>query len=401
MARPPSVLIVMPLVALGVLTLAGVRSEAHKPITSPYTFNEDVFPIVRDRCGRCHVAGGVAPMSLMTHQESVPWGESIRTEVIAGHMPPWNVETAASRFRNVSPLSARELNILLTWASGGTPIGNADKNPPTVAPTPQWTLGEPDLAVPIPTAFTLDERTQEATQEFTIELPLKEARWVRAVDLLPGNPAMVRSATIAAGPRGQSHPAGHRGAEDLLALWLPGDDPAPLDRGVAYRLAPGTPLVVRVHYRKTWQNERNAMSDRSTVGLYFADAPAADVEAIALAQPGRAAASDRISFTQTIDEDVKALAIYPDPSLAHVRVRVDATRPDGSREELIAFRPQPDWARRFWFAQPIALPRGTQIETTVLLNDPEMLPPGASPPPAPAPESAAPRLVLNVVRDVP
>ena len=29
----------------------------------------------------------------------------------------------------MQPLTARELNVLLTWASGGTPVGNADKAP--------------------------------------------------------------------------------------------------------------------------------------------------------------------------------------------------------------------------------------------------------------------------------
>ena len=91
------------LAALVILTLvvAGGHPEAHKPITSPYTYNEDVFPIVRDRCGRCHVAGGVAPMSLMTAKDAVPWGESIRTELIAGHMPPWSVDAAPGRFKNL------------------------------------------------------------------------------------------------------------------------------------------------------------------------------------------------------------------------------------------------------------------------------------------------------------
>src|SRR5215218_7511470 len=97
------------LAALVILTLAlaGGRPEAHKPITSPYTYNEDVFPIVRDRCGRCHVSGGVAPMSLMTAKDAVPWGESIRTELIAGHTPPWSVDAAPGRFKNVQTLTAR------------------------------------------------------------------------------------------------------------------------------------------------------------------------------------------------------------------------------------------------------------------------------------------------------
>ena len=49
-------------VVSGVIALSGRGSEAHKPITSKYTYNDDVFPIVREKCSRCHVAGGVAPI---------------------------------------------------------------------------------------------------------------------------------------------------------------------------------------------------------------------------------------------------------------------------------------------------------------------------------------------------
>ena len=82
-----------------VVAVASSRGEAHKPITSPYTYNEDVFPILRDRCGRCHVAGGVAPKSLMTYKDAFPWGESIRTELMAGHMPPGGTNQPAGAFR--------------------------------------------------------------------------------------------------------------------------------------------------------------------------------------------------------------------------------------------------------------------------------------------------------------
>ena len=130
--------------------LAGSRGEAHKPITSPYTYNEDVFPIVRDRCGRCHVADGVAPMSLLTYKDAVPWGESIRTELVAGHMPPWTVESGSATFKNAQHLTARELNVLLTWATGGTPLGQPEHAPAAPAAGNGWRLGTPDLVLPLP-----------------------------------------------------------------------------------------------------------------------------------------------------------------------------------------------------------------------------------------------------------
>src|SRR5262249_5264930 len=78
----------------GVIAAAALLStapgQAHKAITSKYTYNDDVFPIFRERCSRCHVTGGVAPMSLMTYDDAFPWAESIRAELIASHTPPSN-----------------------------------------------------------------------------------------------------------------------------------------------------------------------------------------------------------------------------------------------------------------------------------------------------------------------
>ena len=70
--------ILMTAAIAGAVGMSVERAEMHKPITSKYTYNEDVFPILRERCGRCHVEDGVAPMSLMTYQEAFPWGESVR-----------------------------------------------------------------------------------------------------------------------------------------------------------------------------------------------------------------------------------------------------------------------------------------------------------------------------------
>src|SRR5688572_1149239 len=173
-----------------------VAGVAHKPITSPYTFNDDVFPIVKERCGGCHYPGGVAPMSLLTHADAVPWGESLRAELMAGHMPPWLIDSAAGRFRNVQGMTGRELNILLTWASGGTPLGDPEKAPPAITAGRQWPLGPPDVVLPLGNEVTVPADVPEYVGEFIVPTGWSEARLIRAVDLLPGTPAIVRSATV-------------------------------------------------------------------------------------------------------------------------------------------------------------------------------------------------------------
>src|SRR5688572_5334680 len=131
MARTRNILAGFLLLILA-LTLTSEPGRAHKPFTSPLPDNNDMFTILPDICTRCHVPDGVAPMSLMTYEDTVPWGESIRVELLAGHMPPWSVDAAPTRFRNAQLLSAREMNVLITWATGGTPFGNPDKMPQPV-----------------------------------------------------------------------------------------------------------------------------------------------------------------------------------------------------------------------------------------------------------------------------
>jgi hypothetical protein len=386
--------------ALVILTLAvaGGRPEAHKPITSPYTYNDDVFPIVRDRCGRCHVAGGVAPMSLMTAKDAVPWGESIRTELIAGHMPPWSVDAAPGRIKNVQSLTARELNVLLTWVTGGNPVGNLDHAPPPVTLRTDAHLGTPDLELPL-SEVTLPAETPERTQELSLPTAAWSSRWVRAVDFVPGTPAVVRAATIFVKPAPPAAPEGSAIAPDrVLAVWVPGDDPVALD-GAAFHLPAGAEIGVRVHYKKTWEYERTAMTDRSSVRVYFAAGPAPELRALTLSVVAPDASAglpkpQRLSFSRTVDEDLQALALYPDSGLANVDLHLEAIRPDGSHIDLIRFRPQPGWARRYWFERPISLPRGSRIEAVATFAD-ALLPPGAAP--AKPADARTLGLTLNVI----
>lgn len=267
---------------LGVLAgglLWADRGEAHKPMTSKYTYNEDVFPILRDRCGRCHVTGGVGPMSLLIYKEAYPWAESLRVELLAERMPPWHTFT----------LSARELDVILVWATGGTPQGSPANTPPVVTLKTEWSLGRPDLALQMPSEFVFAADKMEDVQEFVLPTGTANDRWIKAVDLLPGTPAIVRDAFIYLKPASRrgtsargggasgSRNTGSGSPENVLGAWIPGQDPAPAAEGVAFRLPAGAEIVVRVHYKKTWKYEGTAMTDRSIVGLYFRDPPTAPV----------------------------------------------------------------------------------------------------------------------------
>jgi len=377
----------------GALALSVARGDAHKPITSPYTYNEDVFPILRDRCGRCHVSGGVAPMSLMTHADTVPWGESIRTELLAGQMPPWSVDSAPGRFHNVQGLTPRELNTILTWVTGGTPLGDPDKSPPPMTHDNSWRLGAPDLTLPFPAEFTLLADARERTAELIIPTGITGGRRVRAIDLRPGRPEIVRAAQIFVRSSSSSLGGGAYN-EPVLALWLPGDEPVALDEGLGFDLPPSSELVVHVLYRKTWEYERQEMRDRSTVGVYFAPTAATPLQALTLSPD----TPDRRVFRRTLPNDVRVIGIYPNAGYTNTAVKVTAIRPDGTRAELIAFHPRPDWARRYWLREPVPLPLGTTIEVNASFDDEApMLPLSAAPSAAARPDLSRLRVTLNIV----
>ena len=64
------------LVVVGMAVLLGSATQGHTPIASRFTYNEHLFLIFERQCGRCHIEGGVGPMSLLTYQEAYPWTQS-------------------------------------------------------------------------------------------------------------------------------------------------------------------------------------------------------------------------------------------------------------------------------------------------------------------------------------
>lgn len=233
-----------------------VPGEAHKAITSKFTFNEDLFPLFRERCGRCHVDGGVAPMSLLTHDDAAPWAESLRLEFLSEEPPPaWHP----------LKLTSRELDMMLVWANGGTPRGDVDKTPPAVTLVNTWPAGPPDVPLPMPAVFTLAPAVNEATNEVTLPIGAAAGREIAAIDVLPGNPAIVRSATLLLKTAD--------GATTPLGSWLPGQTSA-VALAAPLKVPAGASIVARIDYKRTWKYEGQALADTSTVGLYTARAGA-------------------------------------------------------------------------------------------------------------------------------
>jgi hypothetical protein len=248
-------------VALWILILLVLTptGEAHVGIKSKYTYNADVHPVFLNRCGRCHIDGGVGPMSLLKYEEAFPWAEAIRAELLgAATGDPHDFVKAAHR-----QIPAREIDIVLDWANGGTPEGDKAQTPPPATLSTDWPAGPPALIARMPGRYQMSATTNESKHEAVLPIPADSAVTVGRVDLNPGNPAIVRSAVLSLRlPDGTTR---------MLGTWVPRQVPAAIALKPPVAVVPGSQIVARMHYKKTWKFEGEAMSDRSLVGLYVAD----------------------------------------------------------------------------------------------------------------------------------
>ena len=373
-------------VTLGLALVSTSRTvDAHKAKTSPFSYNVDIFPLLRDNCGRCHVEGGPAPMSLMTYDKdggAIAWAESIREMLLAGAMPPWYADPTGPAVRNNHNLNPRELDKIITWATGGTPHGDLTKTLPTVSPRKDWAGGKPDLELPMAQPYVVGANVMQASNEVTIPTNFTEAKWVKAVDLMPGVASMVRRAYVSVdgGP--------------VLSVWEPGDDAVDPPSGAVFKLAAGTKLRLKVDYKKSWQDEQKALADKSVIGLYFTDEPLSgkSIESVSIDGPkGGPDAAVALAFNGTLKAGGRVVGLRPMLDSPYASVTVTAVAASGRKIPLLKLRnARPEWPRRYWLVDPIDLPANTKIEVTLEPGDPDIGPLGKA-------ESFALQLGLDII----
>jgi hypothetical protein len=172
------------------LTLNGV-SIAAQP-----TFSKDIAPIFQEKCQDCHRKGSMAPMSLVTYDETRPWAKAIKQRVATRSMPPWHLDKTVGiqKFQNDASLTDEQIATIVNWVDAGAPQGNPKDMPAAkVWPTDDgWKLakefGQPDLVLKSD-AYDMPAHGQDVWFKPLTTIPLTEPRWVRAVEMRPGTPA--------------------------------------------------------------------------------------------------------------------------------------------------------------------------------------------------------------------
>jgi len=345
---------------------------------APVTFAKDIAPIVFDKCGSCHRPGGSAPFSLLTYSEVRQRASLIASVTATGFMPPYKAVSDVGAFVGQKRLMESEIALLQRWVDDGVREGDERElpRPPTVAEN--WQLGAPDLVVTLPEPFLLKAESRDVFRIFVIRLPVTTTKYVTGVEFRPGNAGVVHHANIrldrTAGSRelDTSDPApGYDGLMARSAVypeghflgWTPGQIAPLVPPTMAWRLEPGTDLVVQLHMQPSGAVE----PVQPVIGFFFSDRPPTHTPTIlrlgsqgidiAPGEPGY-----RITDSYTLPVDVELHAVQPH---AHYRlrdVRGTATLPDGTTRTVIEIA---DWDFRwqhvYRFVAPLPLPRGTRV----------------------------------------
>src|SRR5271156_2923010 len=178
-----------------IVTFSGMAMAADT-VPQTVTFTKDIVPIFQEKCQGCHRRGSMAPMSLVTYEETRPWAKSIRQRVALRQMPPWHIDktVGVTHFANDRSLNDVQVATIVRWVDAGAPMGNP-KDMPAAKQWPaenEWQaekgVGQPDFVIKSD-PYTMAAHHQDDWWRPVSEVPVTEPRWVRAVEMRPGTVA--------------------------------------------------------------------------------------------------------------------------------------------------------------------------------------------------------------------
>ena len=347
---------------------------------APVTFYQSIAPITNEYCAPCHRPGQAGPFSLLTYDDVRKRAGQIAAVTKSRYMPPWLPEPGYGHFADERRLSNAQIQMISDWVTGGMLAGTPrGEEPPAF--TPGWQLGPPDLVVQAAQPYLVRADGPDQFWNFILHVPLDRSRFVKAIEIRPGNARIVHHANLLVDRSRSSRsreatPGAGFGGMDLqiesdtfepdshFLFWKPGSAPYVEPDGMAWRLDKGNDLVLNVHLQTTGKPERI----QPEVGLYFTDRPQTKFPMLVqLEHDGNLniPAGDPhflVSDDFRLPLDVDVLAVYPHAHYLGKLLEGYATLPDGKRQWLVRI---PDWDLNwqavYRYAAPVFLPRGTVI----------------------------------------
>jgi Flp pilus assembly protein TadD len=367
------------------------------------TFNKDVARIVFDHCAPCHRPGEAAPFSLLTYHDVQKRGAQIAQVTRQRYMPPWLPEPGHGDFTGSLRLSGRQIETLASWVRGGMPEGDAADLPTAPKFTAGWQLGTPDLIVRMSQPYHLKAESGDVFRNFVMPVNLESTKYIRAFELRPGNKKVVHHANVIidrsrllrrrdyedaqpgfGGMDVITEVTGEFDPDSHFLFWKPGSPAQQEPRDMAWKLDPGSDLIVNLHLQPSGKPE---IVD-AEIGLYFTDQPPSKHPMLLQLEHDGAldipAGSNTFAVTDhmKLPIGVSLLAIYPHAHFLGKQVEAWAELPDGRRQSLLKIEHWDiNWQASYTYRQPLHLPAGTTVAMRIVYDNTAENPRNPSQPP--------------------
>jgi hypothetical protein len=377
------------------------------------TFSKDVAPILYKNCAACHRPDELAPMSLITYKDARPWARSIKDKVVTREMPPWGADPHYGQFSNDKRLSQDDVDTIAAWVDQGAKEGNPKDLPKMPNFDDQWQIGKPDVVLSMSHAYTIAAEGSDEYLDFVIPTDFKEFKWVKAIEIHPGNKRVVhhvvafvqtpqmQSQTKAASfnpttvegsifykdgtlvrtrgdapvfddgcnaPNGGfARGSGQETLGPVLGFYSPGKDVDIFPDGMAKVIPPGSNIVIQMHYSKV---TGKAETDRTSVGLVFYKTVPDQILTSngALNHYFMIPAGDdshEVTACYNFRQDTELLTLMPHMHKRGKDMRYEAVYPDGRRETLLYVPHYSfNWQSMYRFEKPLLMPKGSKLIVT-------------------------------------
>ncbi|HYV74723.1 MAG TPA: hypothetical protein VFB24_10735, partial [Candidatus Binatia bacterium] len=245
-------------VAAGLLSFKGLSAGGNE---RQVTFNRDIAPIVYHYCSSCHRPGEAGPFPLLTYQDVRKHGHQIVAVTQTRFMPPWLPEPGELKFADERRLTVEQIATIRKWVNQGMLEGKPADLPPRPKFVEGWQLGQPDLILKAERPYMLPASGIDEYWNFILPVPIDGTRWVRAVEIHPGDKRFVHHANVyvdryeTARRMEKEQGAGFGGMEIRIdsetfdpdshfLFWKPGTVASNEPDGMALRLDKGTDLIL-------------------------------------------------------------------------------------------------------------------------------------------------------------
>jgi hypothetical protein len=267
-----------------------ISKQAHYDLAKfeGVTYYKEIVPLVQDNCVSCHRTGEPGAelfAAFDTYENVAGMSEVMLSRMENRLMPPWHASTDPNNglggFKHDPRLTDNQINLFRAWVAAGCPAGNPHDAPPAPQwkPSDQWQIGTPEFVFEMPEPYVVPKYRLDEYQYYRVRANFPEDRYIQAIEVRPGNKAVVHHIGAIVGPASEETNTASEAMLKLYGLtgervkkigdYVAGDlfNARIYPEGYALKLPAGHDLFFEMHYTPTGREEA---PDQSRLGIIWA-----------------------------------------------------------------------------------------------------------------------------------